>query len=105
MHGAGGGPDRALRGAHLVGLFKQVSGVVGKFRHLFQLIIFPSAVVDVCGPVRELHTGDLQDSLHLIEIVSGLRDEDGRLYVLDEMLSHHAVMRVLFDILGALAVG
>ena len=104
MHGAGGSPDRALRGAHLVGLFKQVSGVVGKFRHLFKLIIFPSAVVDVCGPVRELHTGDLQDSLHLIEIVSGLRDEDGRLDVLDEMLSHHAVMRVSFIICHTFSV-
>ena len=105
MHGAGGGPNRALRGAHLVGLFKQVSGVVCEFRHLFQLIIFPSAVVDVCGPIRELHARDLQDSLHLIEVVSGLRDEDGRLDVLDEMLSHHAVMRVLFVILGAFTVG
>ena len=105
MHGAGGGPDRALRRAHLVGLFKQVSGVVGEFRHLFQLIIFSSAVIDVCRPIRELHAWDLQDGLHLIEVVSGLRDKNGRLDVLDEMLSHHAVMRVLFVILGALAVG
>ena len=105
MHGAGGGPDRTLRGANLVGLFKQVSGVVCEFCHLFQLTIFSSAVIDVCGPVGELHARDLQDGLHLIEVVSGLRDKDGRLDVLDEMLSHHAVMRVLFVILGALAVG